>query len=688
MRMQTRMLPLAILIITATSYAPTVADVALIPREILFGNPDRAGVSLSPDGKHIAFLADLDGVMNVWVAPTTNPDKARPITRDADRGIRTKYWAYTNDHVLYLQDKDGDENWRVYSANIHTGEQQALTPEGKVQARIQELSRRFPNEMLVSLNERTPAFHDIYRVDLRTGERSLLLKNDGYQAFLTNDEFEVRMALRGTPTGGRDVYLRNADGEWKLFAEISQQDALTTAPAGFTGDGKKLYMLDSRGRNTAALTLIDLDTNESEIITADERADISGVLAHPTEKTVQAAAFTYLRKKWTVIDPTLKKDFAYLASVEDADFEVTSRTLDDQQWIVAYLQDDGPVRYYHYDRTAGKAKFLFTNRAELEDLPLVPMHPVAIQSRDDLELVSYLTLPPATDRDGDARPEKPVPLVLFVHGGPWARDNWGYNPYHQWLANRGYAVLAVNFRGSTGLGKLFVNAGDLQWGANMHNDLIDAVNWAIREKIADPDKVAIMGGSYGGYAVLWGLTNTPKVFACGVDIVGPSNLVTLLESIPPYWRPLIEMFTSRVGDHRTAEGREFLLSRSPIRYVKNIERPLLIGQGANDPRVKQAESDRIVEAMQKKNIPVTYVLFPDEGHGFARPTNRMAFNAVAEAFLAQHLGGRVQPIGNDFEGSSLTVPAGAGQVPTLAAALPEPTPGAEEPNEETTDDAD
>jgi dipeptidyl aminopeptidase/acylaminoacyl peptidase len=381
---------------------------------------------------------------------------------------------------------------------------------------------------------------------------------------------------------------------------------------------------------------------------------------------VQAVATYYERKHWKVLDPAVAKDFEYLRTLADGDVEVVSRTLDDRNWIVAYLVDDGPLRYYRYDRDAGKAEFLFTNRKALEGLPLAKMHPVVIKSRDGLNLVTYYTLPLGSDRDGDGRPDKPLPMVLDVHGGPWGRDTWGYNPNHQWLANRGYAVLSVNFRASTGFGKDFINAGNLQWAGTMHNDLIDAVDWAIQEGIAEPARVAIMGGSYGGYATLVGLTFTPEKFACGVDIVGPSNLVTLLNTIPPYWAPALELFIKRVGDHRTEEGRAKLTERSPLTYVDRIQRPLLIGQGANDPRVKQAEADQIVEAMQQKHIPVTYVLYPDEGHGFARPENRMSFNAVAEAFLAEHLGGRYEPVGDDFHGASLTVPVGADQIPGLA----------------------
>jgi len=339
--------------------------------------------------------------------------------------------------------------------------------------------------------------------------------------------------------------------------------------------------------------------------------------------------------------------------------------------MIVYIEDDGPVQYYRYDREEKSAEFLFTERTALEGVSLAKMHPVVIKSRDGLDMVSYYTLPVGSDSDFDGRPDEPLPMVLFVHGGPNARDNWGYEPVHQWLANRGYVVLSVNFRGSTGFGKEFTNAGNREWGGKMHDDLIDAVNWTVQEGIANPDRVAIMGGSYGGYATLWGMTNTPDTFACGVDTVGPSNLVTLFETIPPYWQPEIEDLATRIGDARTEEGRAFLTKRSPLTYTDNIKKPLLIGQGANDPRVKQAESDQIVQAMQDADIPVTYLLYTDEGHGFYRPENRLSFYAVTDAFLAEHLGGRYEPIGDDFEGSSIIVKCGAGEVPGLAEALSE-----------------
>ncbi len=640
-------------------------DVPIIPREVLFGNPDKASVRLSPDGSRIGFLAPVDGVLNVWVGPAADPESAKPVTHDKVRGIRIFFWAYTNQHILYLQDKGGDENWRVYAVDLATNEAKDLTPFEDTAARIQDVSKDYPEEILVGLNNRDAKYHDIHRVNIRTGERSLLQENPDFAGFITDDDYTVRFAARMTDDGGVEVLKPTDKGDWQPYRKELMEDTLTTSHAGFDETGKVEYRIDSRGRDTAALIAVDLETDGETILAEDPRTDVSGVMRHPTEKHPQAVAFTYERQRWQILDPDIEDDFEHLETVADGDFSVVSRTLDDRHWIVLYVTDDGPVRYYHYDRSAVDARFLFTGRKDLEGLPLAKMHPAVIKSRDGLDLVCYYTLPVWSDPGGRGTPENPLPMVVYPHGGPWGRDHWGYNPTHQWLANRGYAVLSVNFRGSTGFGKGFINASTKEWGRRMHDDLIDAVEWAVKEGIADPKKVAIMGGSYGGYATLVGLTFTPDTFACGVDIVGPSNIVTLLQTIPPYWAPTIELWAARVGDHRTEQGRALLTERSPLTHVDRIRKPLLIGQGANDPRVKQSESDQIVAAMQEKNIPVTYVLYPDEGHGFARPENRQSFNAVAEAFLARCLGGRFEPIGSDFEGASITVPVGAEHVPGL-----------------------
>ena len=640
----------------------------LISREIFFGNPDRSRVMLSPDGNKLSYLAPVDGVMNVWVAPAHDPSAARAVTKDRNRGIRIYFWAYTNNDILYLQDKEGDENWLLHRVNLATDETHDLTPLEEVTVRILEVSPDHPSEILVGLNDRDKRLHDVHRLDILTGKHQLIERNPGFVGYVTDQDYQVRLAVQMTPDGGMK-FLRKKGKSWDEFFSIQSEDVLTTSAVGFDKSRAVLYMRDSRDRNTAALVGLDLESGEKQTIFEDDRADVSGWIMHPTERNIQAASSTYERRAWKTLDESIAPDLDFLRGVAEGELNVNTRTLDDKRWIVAYLRSDGPVDYYLYDREAKKAKRLFSNRKELEGIPLAPMHSLTLKSRDGLDLVSYLTLPLQSDPDGDGTPSEPVPMVLFVHGGPWGRDNWGYNSYHQWLANRGYAVLSVNFRGSTGLGKDFTNAGDMEWAGEVHSDLIDAVDWAVSKGIAPRDKVAIMGGSYGGYATLVGLTFTPDKFACGVDICGPANLVTLLESIPPYWEPMKRLFATRAGDVETKEGRALLTEGSPLTRADQIKKPLLIGHGANDPRVKQAESNQIVDAMKARNIPVTYVLYPDEGHGFARPENRKSFNAVTEAFLAETLGGRVEPIGTDFEGSSIEVPHGADFVPGLQEGL-------------------
>lgn len=645
-------------------------QVELIPRQVLFGNPDRTQARISPNGTRLSYLAPVDGVLNVWVGPAGEPDAAQPVTHDRHRGIRFYAWAYTSRQVLYIQDQGGDENWRVYSVDLDSGESRDLTPLEGVHAEIENVSPLFPDEIVIGLNDRDPQLHDLYRINVHTGERQMIQQNPGFVRLITDDRYRVRFGARSMPDGGLQIF-KPAGGDWDLFIDVPMEDVLTTYLIGLDHTGRTLYMTDSRGRDTAALFAVDAQTGAQTLLAQNEKSDVDGALVHPTTHQIQAVAFNYQRKEWQVLDEAVAGDLSYLAGLADGEFDIVSRSLDDRTWIVAYSVDDGPVQYYRYDRPAQQATFLFTHLRALEGLPLAAMHSTVIQTRDGLDMVSYYTLPLGADSDDDGIPDRPLPTVLSVHGGPWGRDTWGYNAHHQWLANRGYAVLSVNFRASSGFGKAFLNAGNREWGARMHDDLIDAVDWAIQAGIADPERVAIMGGSYGGYATLAGLTFTPTRFACGVDIVGPSNLVTLLETMPPYWKPQIEMFTTRVGDFRTEEGRRFLTGRSPLTYAERICRPLLIGQGANDPRVKQAESDQIVQAMQHNRIPVTYVLYTDEGHGFARPENRLSFNAIAEAFLARCLGGRFEETGDDFRGSSITVPVGAGQIPGLEKALPE-----------------
>ncbi|MHC4081718.1 MAG: S9 family peptidase, partial [Planctomycetota bacterium] len=515
-------------------------DTPLIPREILFGNPSKASPRLSPDGSKLSFLAPVNGVLNVWVGPVNDPDIAQPVTHDTGRGIRSYLWAYTGRHVLYLQDVGGDENWRLFCVDIDSGRETPLTPETatapgadkphEVSARIQRVSYKYPRDVVIGLNDRDPRYHDLYVCNIDTGELVQLMENEGFLGFHTDDDFNVRFAMRLTPDGGNEILRSTEDGEWEPFTKFAMEDLFTTGIIDFDKTGESVYMVDSRGRDTAALTSVNIETGATKTLAKDRDADISGgVLMHPTEKTVHAVSSTYKRKDWQEVDKSVKGDFKYLRRLVDGELSILSQTLDDTQWIVAYEVDDGPVQYYRYDRSGQSAHFLFTDRPELHGLPLAKMHTEVIKSRDRQNLISYYTLPVSCDPRGKGKPNKPQPLVVWVHGGPWWRDFWGFDPVHQWLANRGYAVLSVNFRGSTGFGKKFINASNKEWGGKMQEDLLDAVAWAVKKRIADPERVAIMGGSYGGYATLVGLTFTPDTFACGVDIVGPSNLVTFLQ---------------------------------------------------------------------------------------------------------------------------------------------------------------
>ncbi|MEJ2325502.1 MAG: S9 family peptidase [Chromatiaceae bacterium] len=647
---------------------------ALIDRAVIFGNADRQAVRVSPDGSKIAYLAPREGVMNVWVAPVDEPWAAKPVTANRGRGIPWYQWAYTNEDILFGKDQGGNENWHIYRVNLKRGEQRDLTPYRGVNARTQELSPDHPQTMLAAINKRDKALHDVYRVDLTSGKTELVQENNGgFVSWVTDDALRVRLATR-LGKSGEKTYLRpDGTGGWKPFIELSPEDAISTRIVGFDQSGKTLYLIDSRQRDKAALAAVDMQTGRRTVLFETERADVGEVLRHPATREPEAVSYTYERKRWKALDADFEARLEAAEQVHDGELDVVSRTLDDATWIIAFTQDDGPIRYYRFDARTKKAKFLFVQRKALQDQPLAAMRPVVIASGDGLDLVSYLTLPPWRTGDGK-RPTEPVPLVVLVHGGPWSRVSWGYNPFHQWLANRGYAVLSVNFRGSTGFGKSFLNAGDNEWGQKMHQDVLDARQWAIDAGVTTADQVAIMGGSYGGYETLVGMTMSPDKFVAGVDIFGPSNLVTLFESIPPYWKPRLELMAARLGDPRTRDGRKLLEERSPLTYADRIRHPLLIGQGANDPRVKPAESEQIIAAMKGKGIPITYVLYPDEGHGFQRPENRMSFYAIVEQFLAKHLGGRAQPIENDFQGSSLRVPTGSGYFKAVVKELCKPHP--------------
>jgi dipeptidyl aminopeptidase/acylaminoacyl peptidase len=642
----------------------------LIARDALFGNPERALVQISPDGSQLSYIAPVDGVLNVWVGPADDPDAAQPITQDTERGIIDYGWAHTGRHILYSRDSGGDENTHVYVVDLESGETTDLTPYDGVQARIEQLSYLHPEEALLAVNNRNPMLHDIYRVNLLTGESQMVVENPGFLGYVTTLELEAVMGVTFSPDGG--IVVVDITGEEpKPVLGYGAEDIMTTSPISLSPDGRTLYLIDSRGRDKAAFCSMDLDSGEVTVIAEDPRADIGDGMMHPTERTPQAYNVNYLRSEWHGLTEDVQESIDFLASRLSGDFSVASRTTDDSKWIVAHDSPERPVEYYLLDRDAEALDYLFSIRSELENAPLASLEGLVLTTRDGLDMPAYLTLPTGVATDEHGLPVEPLPLVLWVHGGPWSREGWGYHPIHQWLANRGYAVLAPQFRGSTGFGKGYINASNREWGGTMHQDLLDAVQWAIDEGIADPERVAIMGGSYGGYSTLVGVTMTPDVFCCGVDLVGPANLVTWMENIPPYWVPMLPLLKDRVGDYESEEGREFLMSRSPITYVDQISVPLLVGQGANDPRVVRGESDQIVETMEAKGIPVTYLVYPDEGHGFVREPNSLSFWAVTEAFLAEHLGGRMEPIGDDLEGSSMEVITGAEQIPGLEEALGE-----------------
>ena len=614
--------------IVAAQKKPTTE---LIPRSVLFGNPERADPQISPDGTQLAYLAPVNGVLNVWVRTLGKTDD-RAVTHDTNRGIRAFLWQYDNQHVLYPQDVGGDENWRLYQTDIASKQTKDLTPFEKVRVDIVAYRWDHPDTILVQMNQRDPKVFDVYAVDLKTGKLTLDTQNPGdVMGWQADNTLQIRGAQVTTPDGGTIIRVRDdVKSPWRDLIKWSADETLGNVN-GFTPDNKSLWVTTSLDSNAARLLEIDLATGKQKVITEDPQFDVRSTINNPKTNALEAVSYAKEKVEYVFLDPKVKEDFATLEKVRRGQIEDISPTLDDSKWIVGFVSDDAPEYYYLYDRGTKKATLLFSNRPQLEKYKLSQMKPIAFTARDGMKIYGYITTPAGMDA-------KNLPMVEFVHGGPWGRDEWGYNRWAQWLANRGYAVLQVNFRGSTGYGKKYVNAGDKQWAGAMHTDLLDAKDYAVKQGIANPSKVCIMGGSYGGYATLAGVTFSPDAFTCGVDIVGPSNLNTLLKTIPPYWSTFLAVFHKRMG-----ETEQELTAQSPLFKADQIKVPLLIGQGKNDPRVNVAESNQIVEAMRKNNKSVEYYVFPDEGHGFAKPTNNMAFNAVTEEFLAKYLGGRAEP---------------------------------------------
>jgi dipeptidyl aminopeptidase/acylaminoacyl peptidase len=635
------------------------AESDLVARKVFFDNPDIGSVRVSPDGATLAWLAPVGGVRNLFVAPRDDLNAARAVTHATDRNLSTFFrWAHTNRHLVFFQERDGDENWRASSVDLGSGAIVPLTPERGVKAYWQEADRKFPEEMLFKHNARDKRYFDLFRVNVVTGKSDPLFENNEFAWYVTDSNFQLRIGARYVPDGSAEWVERRPDGSWAPFLTVPIADIDSTQVIDFSADGKTLYMLDSRGRDKAALFALDMATRHDALLAADDEADIVQVDFDFVQRRPLAARANRDRIRWHPVDPAAAQDLAGLAGYGPGDVEILDRSADNRFATVFYERDNESGEYALLDRERRNVRSLFRQRKALADVGLRKMQPVIIPSRDGLRLNGYLTLPEA-GAEG-------VPLVLVIHGGPYLRDNWGFNSVHQWLANRGYAVLSVNYRGSTGFGKAFVTAADKEWGGKMHDDLIDAVDWAVGQGIADPKRVGFFGGSYGGYSALTAATRTPEVFACIVDLFGISNLITFMATIPPYWGPWFSIWKNRLGDPATEAGRAFLTERSPLTYIDRAVRPILIAQGMQDVRVVAAESEQMVAALKQRGVPVTYITFPDEGHGFARPENRMAFYAITEAFLAKHLGGRSQPVGDDFKGSSLKVETGGELVPGLS----------------------
>ncbi|MGD1950112.1 MAG: alpha/beta fold hydrolase [Leptolyngbyaceae cyanobacterium] len=613
----------------------------LIERELFFANPEITGAQLSPDGQFIAFQKPLNGVINVWVKGIDEPmEAAQPVTADTESPVIIYFWSADGRYILYAQDKDGNENFHIYATDpesLDDATARNLTPIDGVTAQLYAVPKQTHNEIIVGLNDRDPQFHDIYRLNLETGERTLLLQNDeNVGAWTTDLAGNVRLAHRQTLENGGEILAVEDDGFTPIYTCRIEE---TCVPLRFHEDGQRVYLMSNRDRDLTQLELLDLETQQSQVVEADpeNQVDFGGAIF--SEATDELMATYYIGDRIRIYpqDDELTADLAFLQQqLPEVDIALNSLTQDDSLALITAQSDVNPGAAYLFDREAKTLEKLYDARPELPSEHLATMAPIRYTARDGLEIPAYLTLPQGVEPVN-------LPIIVMPHGGPWARDVWGYHGFTQFFANRGYGVLQPNFRGSTGYGNAFLNAGNNEWGTGaMQHDITDGVKYLIEAGIADPDRVGIVGGSYGGYATLAGLTFTPDTYAAGASIVGPSNLVTLLNSIPPYWANLKATFALRLGDPDNPSDRTRLEAQSPLFSADQIQAPLMVIQGANDPRVKQAESDQIVAALRDLDRPVEYLVAMDEGHGFRKEINSLAMAAALESFLAKHLGGRYQ----------------------------------------------
>jgi dipeptidyl aminopeptidase/acylaminoacyl peptidase len=626
---------------------PLGGGAPLIDREVFFGNPRIANAQLSPDGRWLSFVQPLDRVLNVWVKRLEEPfDAARPLTDDRERPVVQHLWSRDSVRVLFLQDRGGDENFHVHAVAPDAAPAPGarapapldLTPGDGVQARIYALPERDPEHAIVGINDRDPRLHDVYRLDLAGGARTLIVANrDNVADWTTDLEGRVRLGHRQRQDGGWEILRVDGDGVVPIYACGPDEEC---RPLRFHRDGARAYVETNRGAaDLSRLVLLDPETGATADVEEDPEgeADFGLALFAADTHELIATAYTGERVRWYPREERFARDLARARrELPAGDLGFRSLTRDGRRMLVSVVSDVEPGASWLYDREAGAFELLYRTRPEVPSEHMAPMTGVRYAARDGLEIPAYLTLPKGAEPRG-------LPAVLFVHGGPWARDAWGFNNIVQFLANRGYAVLQPNFRGSVGFGKRFLNLGNRQWGTGtMQHDLSDGVRWLIERGIADPERVGILGGSYGGFAALAGAAFTPELYAAAVSIVGPSSIPTLLESIPPYWEPVRRTFGVRVGDAGVPAELERLRSQSPLYSASRIRAPLLVVQGANDPRVKKSESDQIVRALRDLGRSVEYLVATDEGHGFASEESNQALFAKIEEFLAVHLGGRHQ----------------------------------------------
>jgi dipeptidyl aminopeptidase/acylaminoacyl peptidase len=617
----------------------------IIDRELFFGDPEISGAQISPDGNFITFIKPFKGVRNIWVKATTEPfEKARPISADTTRPITGYFWSRDSKYVLYVQDKGGDENYRIYAVDPKgVGDPvppaRDLTPVAKVRAIIIDVPKTTPEEIVIGLNDRRADLHDVYRLNLTSGEKTLLWQNDqNVAAWVTDLKGTLRMGVRQTPDGGWELLRIEANTLVPFYSVTADEQA---SPERFTPDGNKFYLVTNKGAelDKSELQLCDIGTGATARVEKDPDNEVDFGYALFSDVTDELLATFYIGDRQRVYpkQTQFKDDWEKLVKLlPQGEIGIGSMTADENKWLVSVSSDVDPGSRYLYDRKAGKVELLYRSRPNLPSEQLSPMKPFTYQGRDGMTIHAYLVTP-------KGGPSTNLPMVVMPHGGPWARDGWGYNALAQFLANRGYAVFMPNFRGSTGYGKEYLNAGNKQWGTGfMQHDITDGVMHLVRERVADMKRVGIFGGSYGGYATLAGVAFTPNLYSAGASYVGPSNIITLLKSIPPYWAPMKRTFAIRVGDIEKPEEVKRLEEQSPLNSAKNIKAPLLVIQGANDPRVKKAESDQIVIALRDLGRSVEYMVAPDEGHGFVGRENRLAAFTALEKFLAKHLKGRVQ----------------------------------------------